>query len=162
MGQVETQDLEDGVKWLVDQGLADPSRVGLWGWSYGGYQTCYCLTHSQVWKLGIAVNPVTDWKFYDSIYTERYMGLPSVNRDGYHKASVLEAAASLHGDLLLVHATMDDNVHVQNSLAFVHALQHAGKQFRFMVYPRVRHGIASQKQQRHLFQMMVDFVREKL
>jgi len=162
MGQVETQDLEDGVKWLVDQGLADPARVGLWGWSYGGYQTCYCLTHSQVWKLGIAVNPVTDWKFYDSIYTERYMGLPAVNRDGYHKASVLEAAASLHGDLLLVHATMDDNVHVQNSLAFVHALQHAGKQFRFMVYPRVRHGIASQKQQRHLFQMMVDFVREKL
>ncbi|MEZ5964694.1 MAG: DPP IV N-terminal domain-containing protein [Planctomycetota bacterium] len=162
MGQVETQDLEDGVKWLVDQGLADSSRVGIWGWSYGGYQTCYCLTHSKVWKLGIAVNPVTDWKFYDSIYTERYMGLPSVNRDGYHKGSVLEAAGNLHGDLLLVAATMDDNVHPQNSLSLMHALQHAGKQFRFMAYPRVRHGIESKKQQRHLFEMMADFVREKL
>ncbi len=162
MGQVETQDLEDGVKWLVDQGLADPARVGLWGWSYGGYQTTYCLTHSKVWKLGIAVNPVTDWKFYDSIYTERYMGLPSVNRDGYHKASVIEAAASLHGELLLVHASMDDNVHMQNSLALAHALQSAGKQFRFMVYPRVRHGVENRKQQVHLYQMMADFVRERL
>lgn len=162
MGQVETQDLEDGVKWLVDQGLADPARVGLWGWSYGGYQTSYCLTHSKVWKLGIAVNPVTDWKFYDSIYTERYMGLPSVNRDGYHKGSVVEAAASLQGELLLVHASMDDNVHVQNSLALAHALQTAGKQFRLMIYPRVRHGIDNRKQQTHLYQMMADFVRERL
>jgi dipeptidyl-peptidase-4 len=162
MGQIEIQDLEDGVKWLVEQGSADPARVGLWGWSYGGYQTSYCLTHSKVWKLGIAVNPVTDWKFYDSIYTERYMGLPAVNRDGYHKGSVVEAAANLHGELLLVHASMDDNVHMQNTLALAHALQTAGKQFRLMIYPRVRHGIENRKQQMHLYHMMAEFVRERL
>lgn len=162
MGQVETQDFEDGVKWLVDQGLADPARVGIWGWSYGGYQTAYCLTHSQVWKLGIAVNPVTDWKFYDSIYTERYMGLPSLNREGYQKGSVVDSAANLRGELLLVHATMDDNVHLQNSLALMHALQSAGKQFRFMAYPRVRHGVENRRQQMHLYGMMTEFLKEKL
>ena len=74
MGTSELRDLEDGVDWLVDKGFADPERVGIWGWSYGGYQTAFCLTHSKSWKLGIAVNPVTDWRFYDTIYTERYMG----------------------------------------------------------------------------------------
>jgi dipeptidyl-peptidase-4 len=162
LGQVELQDLEDAVQHAIQQGWTDPARVGIWGWSYGGYQTCYCLTHSKVWKLGIAVNPVTDWAFYDSIYTERYMGLPQVNEEGYRKASVIKAAADLHGKLLLVHATMDDNVHIQNSLALVHALQIAGKQFQFMPYPRVRHDIGSQKQQMHLFQMMADFVAANL
>jgi dipeptidyl-peptidase-4 len=162
LGQVELQDLEDAVQHAIQQGWTDPARVGTWGWSYGGYQTCYCLTHSKVWKLGIAVNPVTDWAFYDSIYTERYMGLPQVNEEGYRKASVIKAAADLHGKLLLVHATMDDNVHIQNSLALVHALQIAGKQFQFMPYPRVRHDIGSQKQQMHLFQMMADFVAANL
>src|SRR5690606_23839152 len=137
-------------------------RVGLWGWSYGGYQTAYCLTHSKTWKLGVAVNPVTDWKFYDSIYTERYMGLPAVNREGYQQASVVEAAADLHGSLLLVHAAMDDNVHMQNSLALAHALQMAGRKFQMMVYPRVRHGIENRKQQMHLFQTIADFVRAGL
>ncbi len=162
MGTGEMRDLEDGVKWLVDNGYTDPKRVAIWGWSYGGYQTCFNLTHSKVWKVGMAVNPVTDWRFYDTIYTERYMGLPQTNPEGYARASVLDAAENLHGDLLLVHATMDDNVHMQNSMQFAHALQKAGKQFRFMAYPRVRHGIGDLQQQLHLFQMMTDFLGEKL
>ena len=162
MGTTELRDLEDGVDWLVAKGFADPKRIGIWGWSYGGYQTSFCLTHSEKWKLGIAVNPVTDWRFYDSIYTERYMGLPQTNVEGYQRSSVVRAAESLHGQLLLVHATMDDNVHMQNSLQLVYALQAAGKQFDFMVYPRVRHGIANLAQQRHLFRLMTDFVSEHL
>lgn len=162
MGSGEKRDLEDGVDWLVAQGYTDPKRVGIWGWSYGGYQTSFCLTHSTKWSLGIAVNPVTDWRFYDSIYTERYMGLPQTNADGYARSSVVRAASDLHGKLLLVHATMDDNVHMQNSMQLVHALQAAGKQFDFMVYPRVRHGIANGGQQRHLFRMMADYIAEHL
>ena len=162
MGTTEMQDLEDSVKWLVKNNAADPERMGIWGWSYGGYQTSFCLTHSKVWNLGIAVNPVTDWRFYDSIYTERYMGLPSTNADGYKRASVIRAAGNLHGKLLLVHATMDDNVHLQNSLQFAWALQQAGKQFRFMAYPRVRHGIRDAKLRLHLFAMMTEFIEQNL
>ncbi|MCC6671324.1 MAG: S9 family peptidase [Planctomycetes bacterium] len=162
LGETELHDLEDGVAWLVQKGLADPERVGMFGWSYGGYQTLYNLTNSKVWKLGIAVNPVTDWHFYDSIYTERVMGLPANNPEGYRRSSVLTHAANLHGKLLLVHATMDDNVHLQNSLQLVQALQGAGKQFQFMVYPRVRHGIENDRQQRHLYQLMTEFVLANL
>ena len=161
MGVSELQDLEDGVAWLKDQGWADPARIGLWGWSYGGYQTLYNMTHSETWSCGVAVNPVTDWSLYDTIYTERYMGLPQTNAEGYSRGSVLESAGNLHGKLLLVAATMDDNVHMQNSMQFVHALQMADKQFEFMPYPRVRHGINS-RQQMHLFEMMTRFFERNL
>jgi len=162
MGSSELRDLEDALDWVVGKGWGDPQKTAIWGWSYGGYQTCFNLTHSKKWHVGIAVNPVTDWRLYDTIYTERYMGLPQTNPEGYARASVNEAAADLHGDLLLVAATMDDNVHMQNSLQFAHALQMAGKPFRFMPYPRVRHGIGSLEQQMHLFSMMTAFLDEKL
>ncbi len=162
MGQTELQDLEDGVKWLIDKGYANPKRIGIWGWSYGGYQTSYCLTHSKVWSMGMAVNPVTDHYLYDSIYTERYMGLPQTNKAGYDAASVNQAAKDLHGELLLVAASMDDNVHMQNSLQFAHALQQAGKSFQFMVYPRLRHSIGNKNSRVHLYQMMTDFVEANL
>jgi dipeptidyl-peptidase-4 len=162
LGTGELRDLEAGVDWLVREGHADPARIGIWGWSYGGYQTAFCLTHSDKWRLGIAVNPVTDWRLYDTIYTERYMGLPRDNPAGYARASVLNAAANLHGDFLLIHATMDDNVHLQNSLQLVHALQSASIQFRFMAYPRARHGIENEQQQRHLYTLMTEFVEEHL
>ncbi|MEO6594146.1 MAG: DPP IV N-terminal domain-containing protein [Planctomycetota bacterium] len=161
LGQSELRDLEDGVDWLVGQG-ADPTRFAIWGWSYGAYQTLYNLTHSTKWKCGVAVNAVTDWRNYDTIYTERYGGLPSTNAKGYDKGSVVEAAGNLSGSLLLIAAAMDDNVHMQNSLQFLYALQQAGKDCDFMVYPRVRHGIEDLKQQVHLFAKFLRFLREKL
>ena len=161
-GQTELADLEDGLDWLVAQGFVDPARIGMWGWSFGGYMTAFALTHSTRFKMGIAGAPVTDWALYDSIYTERYMDLPQNNPEGYRRASVLEAAANLSGKLLLIHGVIDENVHLQNSLKFADALQQAGKQFQFMVYPRNRHGITQPSQARHLQQLMTDFVRNHL
>ncbi|MGE3172710.1 MAG: DPP IV N-terminal domain-containing protein [Planctomycetota bacterium] len=162
LGSSELRDLEDGARWLCDQGIADPERLGIWGWSYGGYQTLFNLTHSDVWRCGVAVNPVTDWRNYDTIYTERYLGTPQDNPEGYQRSSVVAAAADLRGELMLVAAAMDDNVHMQNSLQFLHALQMAGKDCDFMVYPRVRHGIETLPQQLHLFGRMLRFFDRNL
>lgn len=162
LGQSELQDLSDGVDWLIEQGVADPGRVAIWGWSYGGYQTLYNLTHSKKWAAGVAVNPVTDWRLYDTIYTERYGGLPSNNAAGYEQGSVTNAAKDLHGHLMLVAGAMDDNVHMQNSFQFLHAMQQAQKDCDFMVYPRVRHGIGDLQQQVHLFTRFRKFLKEHL
>jgi dipeptidyl-peptidase-4 len=162
LGTSELRDQEDGVRWLVDNGYADPERIAIWGWSYGGYMTLTAMLRSELWAAGIAVNPVSDWKFYDTIYTERYMGLPQTNVEGYARNTLLTKASNLKGDLLIVVGTMDDNVHMQNSLSLMHELQKAGKQFRFMAYPRVRHGIADLEKQLHLFAMMTDFVEEAI
>jgi dipeptidyl-peptidase-4 len=116
--------------------------------------TLYALTHSDVFKAGISVAPVTDWHNYDSIYTERYMGLPRENPKGYEDSSLPKAAPQLHGALLLVHGTSDDNVHFQNSIQMIDALIKAGKQFRFMAYPNKTHGIAGTAARTHLFTMM--------
>ncbi|HEX9081760.1 MAG TPA: DPP IV N-terminal domain-containing protein, partial [Holophagaceae bacterium] len=125
LGAQELRDQLDGLAWLKAQGWADMDRICLSGWSYGGFMTSYALTHSSAWKLGLVGAPVTDWHLYDSIYTERYMGLPADNREGYEASSVLKAAAHLHGRLLLLHGTLDDNVHPQNTIEFLDALQHA-------------------------------------
>lgn len=162
LGSSELQDLEDAAKWIAAQGIADPQRIAIWGWSYGGYQTLYNLTHSTLWACGVAVNPVTDWRNYDTIYTERYLGTPQDNPEGYERSSVVAAAGNLHGELLLIAAAMDDNVHMQNSLQFLHAMQLAGKDCEFMVYPRVRHGIESLEQQLHLFGKFERFLKKHL
>lgn len=125
LGAQELQDQLDGLAWLKAQGWADLDRVCLDGWSYGGFMTSYALTHSTAWKLGIVGAPVTDWHLYDSIYTERYMGLPSENQAGYETSSVVKAAAHLHGKLLLLHGTLDDNVHPQNTIELLDAIQKA-------------------------------------
>lgn len=162
LGQSELADLSDAVDWLGQQPFADTSRVALWGWSYGGFQTLYNLTHSQRWKCGIAVNAVTDWRNYDTIYTERYQGLPADNAAGYDASSVVAAVGNLSGHLLLIAAAMDDNVHMQNSLQFLRAMQAAGKDCDFMVYPGVRHGIEDLQQQIHLRRRMERFLKERL
>ncbi|MCA8951291.1 MAG: DPP IV N-terminal domain-containing protein [Planctomycetes bacterium] len=161
-GQSELRDLEDGRDWLVEQGFVDPERIAIWGWSYGGYQTLYNLTHSAKWRAGVAVNPATDWRLYDTIYTERYFGLPTTNARGYAAGSVVEAAGKLRGDLLLIAATMDDNVHVQNTFQFLHAMQEAGKDCDLMLYPDVRHGIEDLGQQLHLFGKFRRFLDDKI
>ncbi len=162
MGRVELQDLEDAVHWVSEQPWADAERIGLWGWSYGGYFTSYALTHSKLFKAGIAGAPVTDWHNYDAIYTERYMDLPQNNQAGYKTSSSVESAANLHGRLLIIHGERDDNVHISNSLQLAYALQKAGRQFDLMIYPKNRHGIVDPNQRYHMQQMMTDFLREHL
>jgi dipeptidyl-peptidase 4 len=162
LGARENADIEDGVRWLVDKGFADPARIALWGWSYGGYQTAYSMTHTQLFKCGIVGAPVTDWRLYDSIYTERYMGLPQQNEAGYKSSSVLESAATLHGKPLLIHGVIDENVHMQNTLQLAERLQMAGKEFEMMLYPGNRHGISNPTQNRHKYLTMAQFLRDNL
>jgi dipeptidyl-peptidase-4 len=131
------------------------------GWSYGGFMTAYALTHSTSFKIGIAGAPVTDWRLYDSIYTERYMATPQNNLEGYDSTSVIRAAKNLSGKLLLIHGTIDDNVHMQNSIQFIYELEKAGKQFQFMTYPKSRHGVTDQALVRHA-EMMLKFILENL
>ena len=162
LGEFELRDIEDGVAWLKQQPWIDGERVGIWGWSYGGYMTSYALTHSKSFKLGVAGAPVTDWRNYDAIYTERYMGLPQDNGEGYRNSSVVAAAEKLHGRLLLIHGATDDNVHLANTLQLSYALQNAGKQFDLMIYPRNRHSVTRPAQSHHMWEMITRFVTDHL
>jgi dipeptidyl-peptidase-4 len=161
-GELEMRDLEDGITWLKSQPYVDGSRIGIWGWSYGGFMTSYALTHSQSFKMGISGGTVSDWRNYDSIYTERYMLTPQNNLEGYKKSSPVTSAKDLHGKLLLIHGAIDDNVHVQNTVQFVYELQKAGKQFQMMLYPKSRHGVTDPLLVKHLRQMMTDYVLANL
>jgi dipeptidyl-peptidase-4 len=139
----------------------DRARTGIWGWSNGGSMTLYAMTHSDRFKAGISVAPVTNWRDYDSIYTERWLGLPKDNAKAYDD-SMVRAAADLRGSLLLVHGTSDDNVHFQNTIQMTDALIKAGKQFRLMVYPDKTHGIAGAEARTQLHHMMEDFWNKEL
>ncbi len=140
----------------------DGSRIGVWGWSYGGYFTLYAMEHSDMFKSGVAVAPVSNWLLYDSIYTERYMGLPKDNEKGYRDSSPVNFAKDLKGRLLEVHGTSDDNVHVQNTIQMVNNLIDAGKQFQLMMYPGKTHGIAGKAARTHLFHLIDDHFLETL
>jgi dipeptidyl-peptidase-4 len=146
MGRVELEDQLAGVEHLRSLPYVDPTRLGIWGWSYGGYLTLYALTHAPgVFKAGVAGAPVTDWKFYDTIYTERYMGTPQSNPRGYESSSPLFRAADLRAELLLIHGTADDNVHVANTISFIDALTRAGRPYRLLLYPRQMHGFRARE-----------------
>ena len=156
-GETELSDQMAAVQQALQQfPQLDGNRLGFWGWSYGGYFTLYALEHSDMFKGGVSVAPVTDWRNYDSIYTERYMGLPSENQEGYRKSSAVNFAANLHGKLLEVHGTSDDNVHMQNTVQMVNALINSGKQFELMMYPSKTHGIAGYQARTHLFHLIED------
>ena len=158
LGELELQDLEDGVTWLKQQPYIDGSKIALSGWSYGGFMTAYAMTHSKSFAAGIIGAPVTDWRNYDSIYTERYMQMPQNNFDGYEKTAPAKAASQLYGRALIIHGTIDDNVHLQNTIQLVHGLQQAGKSFELMVYPKSRHGVTNPSLNHHLRQLMCNFV----
>ncbi|MBZ5547700.1 MAG: DPP IV N-terminal domain-containing protein [Acidobacteriia bacterium] len=161
-GGIELNDQLTGLDQLYAQyPQLDRSRTGIWGWSNGGSMTLYALTHSDRFKVGVSVAPVTSQRNYDSIYTERYMGLPKENASGYDN-SIVSAAGKLHGSLLLVHGTSDDNVHFQNTIQMTDALIKAGKQFRLMLYPNKTHGIAGPGARTQLFHMMEDFWNKEL
>jgi dipeptidyl-peptidase-4 len=146
LGVMELSDIEDAVRWLVAHPWADAERVGITGYSYGGFMTAYALTHSDLFALGIAGGGVYDWRMYDTIYTERYMSTPELNPEGYAETSVLQAAGRLQGRLILEHSTMDDNVHMQNAMQLAYALQKAGRPFELMLYPQNRHGVRDSDQ----------------
>lgn len=161
-GETELQDLEDGIAWLKKQPYIDGSRIVLSGWSYGGFMTAYALTHSTSWSAGIVGAPVTDWRDYDTIYTERYMKMPQNNPDGYRRTAPRFAADRLQGRMLLIHGTIDDNVHLQNTVQFAYELQRAGKPFEIMIYPRSRHSVTDARLNLHLRQLMYDFVMRSI
>ena len=156
-GFIELQDLEDGIVWLQDRPYIDSSRIGIEGWSYGGFMVNYALTHSQSYKMGIAGGSVSDWRDYDTIYTERYMLTPENNPSGYFASSPRFAAKNLKGSLLLIHGTMDENVHMQNTLQLAHELQKVGKKFEMMLYPKSRHRLGSFELEHHRHKTMLDF-----
>lgn len=161
-GGVELKDQLTGLDQLYAQyPQLDRDRTAIWGWSNGASMTLYALTHSDRFKAGIAVAPVTSWHNYDSIYTERYMGLPKDNPVAYDN-SIVSAAGELKGSLLLAHGTSDDNVHFQNTVQMTDALIKAGKQFRLMIYPNKTHGIAGPGTRTQLYHMMEDFWKEEL
>lgn len=161
-GVQELLDLEDAARWVGSQDWADAGRIGMTGWSYGGYITAYALTHSKLWKVGIAGGGVYQWEDYDTIYTERYMKTPQHNAEGYKTSSVLAAASNLSGHLLILHGLMDDNVHAQNAIQLIYALQGAGKQFDMMLYPQQRHGVSDPRLSRHMRELMWNTIRAKL
>ena len=158
LGVHELEDLEDGVAWLKQQRYVDASRLLLHGWSYGGFMTAYAMTHSTSWAAGIAGAPVTDWRNYDTIYTERLMKTPQHNPDGYRSTAPRFAADRLQGRLLLIHGLTDDNVHTQNSVQFADALQRSGKVFEEMFYARSRHAFSDPLLEKHRYQLMLDFI----
>ena len=162
MGQAEVPDLEDGFNYLKSLPYVDGDRLGMWGWSYGGYMTSYFMTQTKTLKMGIAGGLVGDWSLYDSIYTERYMLMPKNNVEGYAKGSVIGNAGKLNGRLLIIHGTMDDNVHMQNAIKLTYELQKAGKQFDFMPYPTQRHGVVNPLQAKHMYTMMTEYILRNL
>ncbi|MDW7693271.1 S9 family peptidase [Flammeovirgaceae bacterium SG7u.111] len=163
LGKYETQDQITAAKYLGSLGYIDKSRIGIWGWSYGGYMSSLCIMKgADVFKTAIAVAPVTTWRFYDTIYTERYLKLPQGNASGYDDNSPLSHVDKLKGNFLLIHGTGDDNVHFQNSVALQNALISAGKQFQSFYYPDRNHGIYGGNTRLHLFEMMTNYVKNNL
>ncbi|MEJ2635519.1 MAG: prolyl oligopeptidase family serine peptidase, partial [Calditrichia bacterium] len=157
LGRIELIDQLRGISYLKSLPYVDANRINIWGWSYGGYMTLYALTHSDVFHAGTAVAPVTDWRYYDSIYTERYMGLPSENEKGYQESAPLNYAGQLKGKLFLAHGSDDDNVHFQNSVQFIHRLIDSDLLYRFQVYPNQSHSIRSIPDRIQLFQSITRF-----
>jgi dipeptidyl-peptidase-4 len=162
LGEAETPDLVDAARWLKKQSWVDPARVGVWGWSYGGYMTLNLMTRSQEFKAGISVAPVVDWRFYDSKWTEGPMRTPQENPKGYESSSLIPLAKQLHGRLLIVYGSYDDNVHPYNEMAFIDAMITAGKKFDMMAYPMRKHGISDEAATLHLYRLMLDFWKANL
>ncbi len=160
---LETKDQVETARYLGKQSFIDKDRIGIWGWSFGGTMTLFCMTTGEkVFKAGISVAPVTDFRLYDSAYTERYMRRPQENFNGYDLSSALLRADKLEGNLLIVHGTADDNVHVQNTMLYIDKLVAANKQFEMQLYTDKNHSILGQQTRRHLYTRMSNFLLKNL
>ncbi|CAM3290913.1 S9 family peptidase [Aequorivita lipolytica] len=163
LGKYEVEDQIAVAKKLGSETYIDASRIGIWGWSYGGFMSSNCLFQApDTFEMAIAVAPVTSWRFYDSIYTERYMQTPQENASGYDNNSPLSHVDKLKGKFLLVHGSADDNVHVQNSMRLIEALVQAKKQFDWRIYPDKNHGIYGGNTRLHLYTLMTNFIKNNL
>ncbi len=162
LGALEVKDQVETAMYLGQLAYVDASRIGIWGWSYGGYISALCLSQSNVFKLGIAVAPITDWRFYDTAYTERYLRRPQENKRGYEENSPINLVESLQGRLFLIHGTADDNVHYQNTLEYADRLIQAGKQFDMFTYPNRNHNLRGGNVRHHLYQMKSDYIFKNL
>lgn len=163
LGKFEVDDQITGARYLASLPYVDANRIGIWGWSYGGYMSSLAILKGyDVFSMAIAVAPVTSWRYYDTIYTERYLAKPQDNASGYDDNSPVTYASNLKGKFMLIHGTGDDNVHFENSVALADALIAAGKQFTSFYYPDRTHGIYSRNARVHLYQMMTDYVLANL
>lgn len=163
LGKYEVEDQIDAAKVFRQYSYIDPARIGIFGWSYGGFMSSNCiLKGNDVFKMAIAVAPVTNWRFYDTVYTERYMQTPQENASGYDDNSPINHVTKLKGSYLLIHGSADDNVHVQNTMLMIDALVKANKQFDWAIYPDKNHGIYGGATRLQLYTKMTNFIKEKL
>lgn len=163
LGKLEHHDQEQAAKWLGKQNYVDASRIGIWGWSFGGYMTSLCMTKSPaIFKTGIAVAPVTNWRFYDNIYTERFLRKPSENAVGYDTNSPINFVKNIKGNYLLIHGTGDDNVHFQNTVEMINSMIQAGVKYDSEIYPNRNHGIGDPKASYHLYNRMTEYILKNL
>ncbi|MDR1561687.1 MAG: S9 family peptidase [Dysgonamonadaceae bacterium] len=163
MGIAESDDQISGARYLGSLPYVDRDRIAIWGWSFGGYNVLMSMSRGGgIFRAGVAIAPVTDWRFYDSVYTERYMRTPQENEHGYNISSPVHLAADLKGRLLLVHGTSDDNVHFLNSTSYARALQESGIMFDQHIYPSKDHSIAGRSTRRHLYSLVIDFLNRNL
>ena len=163
MSKYLAKDQIAGITFLIDNGYADSDRIGAWGWSGGGYFTCLMLTrNAKYFKAGVAIAPCTDFRLYDTAYTERSMGMPQTNKAGYDSTSVLSWVHKMEGSILLMHGTEDDNVHAQHTTQFVQAALRAGKDVEWFQYPARDHGIYGGGARDHLYKKMIEYFKENL
>jgi dipeptidyl-peptidase-4 len=163
LGIQESKDQVETALWLGTLPYVDKNNIGIWGWSYGGFNTLMSMSEGRpVFKAGVAVAAPTSWKYYDSVYTERYMRTPKENGEGYEKGSAMAHAEKLHGELLLIHGMADDNVHFRNFAEYTEALVQAGKQFDQQVYTNRNHSIFGGKTRHHLFTRVTKHFEEQL
>ena len=163
LGKYEIEDQIFVAKQLAKETYIDENRIGIWGWSYGGFMSSNCLFQAnEVFKTAIAVAPVTSWRFYDTVYTERFMTTPQENPSGYDNNSPITHAEKLTGNFLIIHGTADDNVHVQNAMVLINKLVHLNKDFEWLIYPDKNHGIYGGKTREQLYTKMTNYLLEKL
>jgi dipeptidyl-peptidase-4 len=158
LGKLEVEDFINVAKELQTYPYVDPQRIGIQGWSYGGFMASLAMTKgADYFKMGIAIAPVTNWKYYDNIYTERFMRTPQENEKGYEENSPINYVELLKGKYLLIHGSSDDNVHYQNTMEMINALVRANKQFDLFIYPNRNHGIYGGNTRNHLFNKLFDY-----
>jgi dipeptidyl-peptidase-4 len=163
LGKLEIEDIMNAAIKLREHSWVDPDRIGIMGWSYGGFMSSLAITKgADIFKMAIAVAPVTNWRFYDNIYTERFMRTPEENESGYDENSPINHVEKMKGNYLLIHGSADDNVHYQNTMEMINAMVAADKQFDLFIYPNKNHGIYGGNTRNHLFQMMFNYIKNNL